>query len=114
MAQGTPVVSTAELGTKSILTEGCGAFVVPESEDQFASAVARALQLPVDAPERAQLRAHAERWASHAMARRLLMFYERVAAQRNLRAPQMNTPPEGAAYGEMQSDLAVRGRGSLR
>src|SRR4051812_34699027 len=28
MAQGTPVVSTAELGTRSILTPGCGAFVV--------------------------------------------------------------------------------------
>ena len=32
MAQGTPVVSTAELGTRSILTPDCGAFVVPEEE----------------------------------------------------------------------------------
>ena len=31
MAQGTPVVSTAELGTRSILTPDCGAFVVPEA-----------------------------------------------------------------------------------
>jgi glycosyltransferase involved in cell wall biosynthesis len=114
MAQGTPVVSTAELGTRSILTAGCGAFVVPENEDLFAGAVATALRLPMDAPERVQLRAHAQSWASQSMARRLLMFYERVAAQRNHRTPQMDTPPERAAYGEMQSDLAVRGRGSLR
>ena len=30
MAQGAPVVSTAELGTRSILMPGCGALVVPE------------------------------------------------------------------------------------
>ena len=45
MAQGTPVVSTAELGTRSILTPGCGAFVVPEEEDAFAAAVVEALAL---------------------------------------------------------------------
>ncbi len=81
MAQGTPVVSTAELGTRSILTEGCGAFVVPEDETKFASAVQAALELNVDDPRRAQLRAHAESWASQAMARRLLGFYERVHAE---------------------------------
>ena len=43
MAQGTPVVSTAELGTRSILTADCGAFVVPEEEETFAAAVAEAL-----------------------------------------------------------------------
>jgi 1,2-diacylglycerol 3-alpha-glucosyltransferase len=81
MAQGTPVVSTAELGTRSILTPGCGATVVPEQEEAFAAAVADTLQLPRDAPCRAQVRAHAETWASQAMARKLLMFYERVRAQ---------------------------------
>jgi 1,2-diacylglycerol 3-alpha-glucosyltransferase len=114
MAQGTPVVSTAELGTRSILTEGCGAFVVPEDEESFAASVAAALRLPADAPERARLRAHAASWASQAMACRLVMFYERVRAGKGFRTPQMNTPPGGAAYGEVQSDLAVRGRGSLR
>ena len=39
MAQGTPVVSTAELGTRSILTPDCGAFVVPEAGGSFAAAV---------------------------------------------------------------------------
>jgi glycosyltransferase involved in cell wall biosynthesis len=80
MAQGTPVVSTAELGTRSILTTDCGAYVVPEEEETFAAAVTEALQLAPDSQRRAQLRAHAASWASLAMARRLLAFYERVRA----------------------------------
>jgi len=80
MAQSTPVVSTAELGTRSILTPDCGAFVVPEQEEAFAAAVMQALKLAPDAPRRAKLRAHAESWASLAMARRLVSFYEQVKA----------------------------------
>ena len=80
MAQGTPVVSTAELGTRSILTADCGAFVVPEEEKTFAVAVDEALQLAPESPRRMQLRAHAESWASLTMARRLTDFYSRVVA----------------------------------
>ena len=80
MAQGTPVVSTAELGTRSILTPESGAYVVPELEESFATAVIQALRLAPDAPRRAQLRAHAESWASLTMARRLVTFYEGVVA----------------------------------
>ena len=36
MAQGTPVVSTAELGTRSILVPESGALVVPEEAGEFA------------------------------------------------------------------------------
>jgi len=79
MAQGTPVVSTAELGTRSILKSGCGAFVVKEDEAVFADGVAQALNLATDDPRRRQLSAHAETWASQAMARRLMAFYEKVA-----------------------------------
>lgn len=81
MAQGTPVVSTAELGTRSILTAGCGAFVVPEQEEAFAAAVVEALSLPPDSPRRAQLRAHAGNWASLAMAKKLVLYYEGVRAR---------------------------------
>jgi glycosyltransferase involved in cell wall biosynthesis len=80
MAQGTPVVSTAELGTRSILTTDCGAYVVPEDEETFAAAVGEALQLTPESPRRAQLCAHARSWASLAMARRLADFYTRVVA----------------------------------
>jgi len=78
MAQGTPVVSTAELGTRSILTPDCGAFVVPEQEEAFAMAVMQALNLAPGAARRAQLKAHAESWGSKASARRLMSFYEKI------------------------------------
>jgi glycosyltransferase involved in cell wall biosynthesis len=80
MAQGTPVVSTAELGTRSILVPESGAFVVAEEEQAFAAAVVSALALRASDPRRLQLRAHAESWASPAMARRLISFYERIVA----------------------------------
>jgi glycosyltransferase involved in cell wall biosynthesis len=100
MAQGTPVVSTAELGTRSILTPGCGAFVVAEDENSFAGAVQQALALKADDPRRAQLRAHAESWASQAMARRLISFYEKICAGAS--SPS-RTPPLRTALGVEQS-----------
>jgi glycosyltransferase involved in cell wall biosynthesis len=76
MAQGTPVVSTAELGTRSILLPGCGALIVPERADAFAAAVVRVL---TDAGLREGLaargRAYARNWSSAAMARRLAELY---------------------------------------
>jgi glycosyltransferase involved in cell wall biosynthesis len=81
MAQGTPVVSTAELGTRSILTPESGAYIAAEDEELFAAAVAEALELPPESPRRGQLRAHADRWASLAMSKKLVRFYERVREQ---------------------------------
>ena len=93
MAQGTPVVSTAELGTRSILTPDCGAFVVNEEVETFAATVAEALSLARDDPRRGQLRASAESWASQAMARRLIAFYEKVrAADRGALANEKRGP----------------------
>ncbi|MGH8287260.1 MAG: glycosyltransferase, partial [Steroidobacteraceae bacterium] len=69
LAQGTPVVSTAELGTRSILVGDCGALVVPEDVEAFASAAASILENPQlrhRLSERA--REHALRWSSLAMA----------------------------------------------
>ncbi|HEU4592575.1 MAG TPA: glycosyltransferase [Steroidobacteraceae bacterium] len=101
MAQGTAVVSTAELGTRSILTPGCGAFVVAEDEGEFAAAAARALALGPEDPRRRQLRAHAESWASRAMARRLVGFYEKVLAQapQGRARPQKERGPMGTPFG---------------
>jgi glycosyltransferase involved in cell wall biosynthesis len=93
MAQGTPVVSTAELGTRSILTPGCGAIVVPEDEAGFAAGTLAALAFGPDDPRRGQLRAHAESWASQAMARRLIGFYEKVRAAHHA-ATAMPAPAE--------------------
>ena len=92
MAQGTPVVSTAELGTRSILLPESGALVVPEERDAFAAAVVRVL---TDAELRAQLaargRAYARTWSSAAMASRLAQLYAEVAgARRTAAAPPAN------------------------
>src|SRR5207237_996513 len=88
MAQGTPVVSTAHLGTRSILVPGSGALVVPEEEeDVFAAAVVRLLG---EASLRQELGkrglAHARQWSSAAMARRLAELYAQLrGAPRALR-----------------------------
>jgi 1,2-diacylglycerol 3-alpha-glucosyltransferase len=79
MAQGAPVVSTAELGTRSILKPGCGAVVVEEKQDEFAAAVVRVLQdehLQKALGERG--RAYARTWSSASMARRLADLYDAI------------------------------------
>jgi 1,2-diacylglycerol 3-alpha-glucosyltransferase len=80
MAQGVPVVSTAELGTRSVLP-GSGALIVPEQRESFAAAVVRVLsdaQLRADMAARG--RAHARTWSSAAMARRLADIYRELIA----------------------------------
>ena len=77
MAQGAPVVSTAELGTRSILVPGSGALVVPEEQDAFAAAVVRVLEDRELNRELAQSgRAYARSWSSSVMAARLGELYE--------------------------------------
>ncbi len=79
LAQGTPVVSTAVLGTASILQPGCGARVAPEKPDVFAQIVADLL----DDPQRAarlsvQAKRYAQSWASANMAFRLAELYREI------------------------------------
>jgi hypothetical protein len=77
MAQGTPVVSTAELGTRSILVPGSGALVVQEEERAFAAAVVRVLEEPRLREELSERgRVYARSWSSAAMAGRLAELYE--------------------------------------
>jgi len=76
MAQGAPVVSTAELGTRSILVPGSGALVVPEEQAAFAAAVVRVLEDRELHQELAQRgRVYARGWSSSAMAGRLRELY---------------------------------------
>jgi 1,2-diacylglycerol 3-alpha-glucosyltransferase len=83
MAQGAPVVSTAELGTRSILLPASGALVVPERVDEFAAAVVRVLTEPALRAElAARGRAYARTWSSAAMARRLADIYGELCAGR--------------------------------
>jgi 1,2-diacylglycerol 3-alpha-glucosyltransferase len=77
MAQGAPIVSTAELGTRSVLKAGCGALVVEENLQPFSAAVTRLLQdenLRNVLAERG--RTYAKTWSSAVMARRLADLYE--------------------------------------
>jgi 1,2-diacylglycerol 3-alpha-glucosyltransferase len=82
LAQGRPVVSTAHLGTATVLREGCGAHIVPEEEPAFAAAIGALLDDPAQRAQlSAQARAYAESWASVHMARRLADLYGELCAQ---------------------------------
>ncbi len=76
LALGTPVVSTAVMGTADVLKDAKGAIVVEEEEGAFAAAVLRVLQ---SRELRAQLSAvapqDAQAWSAIGMAQRLLQFY---------------------------------------
>lgn len=79
MAQGTPVVSTAELGTKFVLRQGRGALVVPEEKRAFADAIQRVLG-DEDLQRRlaASGRSYAQEWSSASLAQRLAELYRTV------------------------------------
>lgn len=84
MAQGAPIVSTAELGTRSILLPGCGALVVEERVAAFSSAVIRVLSEEGLASALSQRgRSYARAWSSAAMARRLADLYRSVLEPAN-------------------------------
>ena len=88
MAQGTPVVSTAVMGTVDVLAGAGGAVVAPEDEFAFAAAVADVL---ADPARRADLSVcalqHARRWSSRVMAERLVELYGAVLERRRAMVP---------------------------
>jgi 1,2-diacylglycerol 3-alpha-glucosyltransferase len=76
MAQSRPVVSTACLGTRSVLTARSGACVVEEEEADFAEAVLHVLknrELSRSMGEKG--RAWAAQWSSMALAERMAQMY---------------------------------------
>jgi 1,2-diacylglycerol 3-alpha-glucosyltransferase len=76
LAQGRPVVSTAMLGTTSILQLGCGARVAPERPDAFAQIVADILEDPQRAARlSSQALDYARSWTSTHMSWRLAKLY---------------------------------------
>jgi 1,2-diacylglycerol 3-alpha-glucosyltransferase len=84
MAQGAPVVSTAELGTRSVLLPGCGALVVEERAEPFAAAVIRVLTEPgLSSALSQQGRPFARTWSSAAMAGRMADLYRSVLEPAN-------------------------------
>ncbi len=89
MAQGTPVVSTAVMGTADVLAGVKGAVVVPEDIEVFAAAVASVLREP---ERRAMLsawaREDAQRWSARQLAERLLRLYENVIEAEDVDLPR--------------------------
>ncbi len=82
MAQGTPVVSTAVMGTRDVLRDGVGALIAVEDADAFAAKVLQVLQ---DPHCRARLAAtapdYAHSWSAARLAERMTDFYAAVIAQ---------------------------------
>ncbi|NOU39692.1 MAG: glycosyltransferase [Methylotenera sp.] len=80
MAQGTPVVAIAELGTASILVEGQGALIAADDTAQFAEKVNHLLLNP---EERFELGRRAKayvlaQWTAKLQAERMLNFYSQL------------------------------------
>jgi len=79
MAQGTAVVSTAEMGTRDVLREGAGVWIAQEALADFSDKVVRLLG---DAEAREHLsetgRAYAHGWSASQQAGRMVVFYHSV------------------------------------
>ena len=79
MAQGVPVVSTAELGTCDVLREGLGVWIAQEDLTDFSGKVVKMLD---DESARKALsdsgRDYAAEWSAHKQAKRMLSFYDGI------------------------------------
>jgi glycosyltransferase involved in cell wall biosynthesis len=80
MAQGTPVVAIAELGTASILVEGKGALIAPDNVEGFAERVHKLLLHPEQRYELGKLALSyaSENWTAKLQAERMLHFYHHL------------------------------------
>ncbi|MFA6921564.1 MAG: glycosyltransferase [Gallionella sp.] len=79
MAQGTPVVSTAELGTIDVLQEGMGVWIAKEDVADFSGKIVRMLG---DAAARKSIgdagRKYTQSWSSTRQAEKMVTFYQTV------------------------------------
>jgi len=93
MAQATPVVAIAELGTASILVEGKGALIAPDDTTQFAE---RVHQLLLNPEHRFELGNRAknyalDKWTATLQAQRMIKFYEEIIFSPSPRQPYLKT-----------------------
>ncbi|MDW7747354.1 glycosyltransferase [Halomonas sp.] len=86
LALGTPVVSTAVMGTRDVLADGEGCLIAEETHDDFAAKVNRVLGDPA-LRERLSRRgpSHAARWHEDTQAARLVALY--LTSRRDRRTP---------------------------
>ncbi len=93
MAQGAPVVSTASLGTLSVLRPECGAIVVPERHEEFAAATLRVLaSRELRAELAARSRSYAESWSSVRLARSMAELYRSLCERCTTPEPERSAP----------------------
>ena len=79
MAQGVPVVSTAELGTRDVLQDGAGVWIAQEEITDFSSNVVKMLMHAQVRSELGELgRAYANEWSAAKQAKKMLTFYRTV------------------------------------
>jgi glycosyltransferase involved in cell wall biosynthesis len=94
MAQGTPVVSTAELGTRDVLRDGAGVWIAQEEVADFAGKV---IQMLGDAQARKDLgdagRDYAHGWSAAKQAQRMLHFYRAVLHPATEKVNTQRAPP---------------------
>jgi glycosyltransferase involved in cell wall biosynthesis len=83
MAQGTPVVAIAELGTASILIEGQGAMIAAENKSEFAQKVHHLLTNHMQRKELGECaRAYAHsKWSAATQTERMVKFYDALINQ---------------------------------
>ena len=94
MAQSTPVVAIAELGTASILVEGKGALIAPDDTAKFAE---RVHQLLLNPAHRFELGQQAkkyvlEKWTAKLQAQRMILFYEEIILDSVTNQTYLQTP----------------------
>jgi glycosyltransferase involved in cell wall biosynthesis len=99
MAQGTPVVSTAELGTRDVLRDGLGVWIAKEEEHDFSGKVIKMLG---DAEALKDLsasgREYAHTWSASRQAERMLGFYHSVLMPAELRELAFGLGSTGGDY----------------
>jgi glycosyltransferase involved in cell wall biosynthesis len=88
LALGTPVVSTAHMGTADIVNPQRGAHAAPDDEAEFANIVLRLLDDPVRrAAMSVEAKAYAATWSASAMADRLTGLYSAVLGHASRNSP---------------------------
>jgi glycosyltransferase involved in cell wall biosynthesis len=94
MAQGTPVVAIAELGTASILIEGQGALIAPDNVAGFAEKVNNLLSCPQDCYElgKAALQYVSDKWTAKLQVERMLHFYHHLISVHQANDNQARIP----------------------
>lgn len=98
MAQGIPLVSTAEMGAKSVLTEGLGVHISSEDVEEFSH---KAIALLKDPEKRKNLGAmghnYSRQWSASSLADKMLEFYGKIineAAQNEMASSSLEALPQ--------------------